>query len=99
MTQSGSRWLSRLPVVGGYGVALLSVLVAAALIVTWQHHAETAPASLLFCAVMLSACRGGLRAGLLATGLSLVAFDYYVIAPDYSVAAQIARMPRLLVFA
>src|SRR5689334_20427358 len=99
MTQSGSRWLSRLPVVGGCGVALLSVLAAAALTVTWQHHAETAPASLLFCAVMLSAWRGGLRAGLLATGLSLVAFDYYLIAPGYALAAQTAGMPRLLIFA
>ncbi len=98
MMQAGSRWLSRLPVVGGYGVAVLSVLVAAALIVTWQHHAETAPASLLFCAVMLSVWRGGLRAGLLATVLSLVALDYYVAAPAHSLAAQLASIPRLLVF-
>ena len=48
---------------------------------------------------MLSAWPGGLRAGLLATGLSLVAFDYYLIAPDYTLAAQTAGMPRLLIFA
>ena len=99
MTQVGSRRLSRLPVVGRYGLAVLSVLVAAALIVTWQSHVETAPGSLLFCAVMLSAWRGGLRAGLLATVLSLVAFDYYLTEPDHSLAAQMACMPRLVVFA
>jgi len=99
MTQAGSRWLSRLPVVDGYGVAVVSVLVAAALIVTWQHGVENAPGSLLFCAVTLSAWRGGLRAGLLATVLSLVTFDYYLTALDYSLAVQLAAMPRLLVFA
>jgi K+-sensing histidine kinase KdpD len=99
MTQAGSHRLSRLPIVGGYGLAVLSVLVAAVLIVTWQRHVEAAPVSLLFCAVMLSAWRSGLRAGLLATVLSLVALDYYLTEPDHSLAAQMASMPRLLVFA
>lgn len=54
---------------------------------------------MFFFAVMLSAWRGGLRAGLLATGLSVVAFDYYLSAADYSLAAPMASMPRLLVFA
>ena len=62
MMQAGSRWLSR--VVGGYGVAVLSVFVAVALIVTWQRGVENAPGSVFFFAVMLSAWRGGLRAGL-----------------------------------
>ncbi len=88
-----------MPLVGGYGVAVLSVVIAVALIVTWQSHVETAPGSLLFLAVMLSAWRGGLSAGLLATVLSLVAFDYYLTAPDYSLAAQLTSMPRLLIFA
>ncbi len=99
MMQADSRWLSRLPDVGGYGVAVLSVLVAATLIITWRSPMENAPASLLICAVTLSAWRGGLRAGLLALVLALIALDCYVTAPDHSLAAQTASMPRLLVFA
>jgi Domain of unknown function (DUF4118) len=40
-------------------------------------HLESAPVSLLLCAVMFSAWFGGIGPGLLATGLSTLAFDYY----------------------
>jgi PAS domain S-box-containing protein len=99
LPQAGSRWPSRLPRIGRYGLAVLSVSAAAALIVTWERHMETAPASLLFCAVMLSAWLGGLRVGLLATVLSLLAFDFYLVSPSYSLAVQIASAPRVVVFA
>jgi K+-sensing histidine kinase KdpD len=55
-----------------------------------------APVPLFLCAVMLSAWFGGLRAGLLASGLSLLAFDYYFVAPIDSLAVDIEELPRLV---
>src|SRR5205823_15108031 len=49
-------------------------------------------------AVMLRAWLGGLRAGLLATALSLLSFDYYLTTPDYSLAAHRGSAQRLFVF-
>jgi PAS domain S-box-containing protein len=98
LSQAGPRWLSRLPPTGRYGVAFLAVSAATALIVTSQRDVESAPASLLFCAVMLSAWLGGLRVGLLATALSVLAFGYFLTMPDYSLAAHRGSVPRLLVF-
>jgi len=58
----------------GYGIAVLSV--AAALIISqWPLlHLETAPVSLFFCAVMITAWFGGVGPGLLATTLSSLVF-------------------------
>src|SRR5689334_12576931 len=101
LLEAGSRWPSRLPLVGSYGVAVLSVSAAAALVLTWERyiHIESAPASLLFCAVMLSAWLGGLGVGLLATALSILALGYYITTPDYSLAAHRESIPRLAIFA
>jgi two-component system sensor histidine kinase UhpB len=57
------------------------------------------PVSLFLCAVMLSAWFGGLKPGLLATALSVLAFDYYFAAPIYSLSVDIKQIPRLLIFA
>ena len=48
---------------------------------------------------MLSAWFGGLRAGLLAAALSLLAFDYYFVPPLYSLAVDRDEVPRLLLVA
>ncbi len=54
----------------GYGIAILSVLVA-----LWPGlHSHTASVSLFLCAVMVSAWLGGIGPGLLATMLSVLAF-------------------------
>jgi len=85
-----------------YGLAVLSV--AAALIITlWMRMEIGQPSTpivgLFLCAVMFSAWFGGVRPGLLAIALSLLAFDYYFVPPIYSLSVEIKEIPRLLVFA
>jgi PAS domain S-box-containing protein len=82
-----------------YAIAVLSV-TAALILSQWPPlHLEAAPASLSFCAVMLSAWFGGFRPGFLATVLATLAFYYYILPPIHSLAAKPEEIPRLLVFA
>jgi C4-dicarboxylate-specific signal transduction histidine kinase len=86
-------------VIWSYGIAVLSV--GAALIISrWSRlHLETAPVSLLLCAVMLTAWFGGAKPGLLATILSGLAFYYYFLPPAYSlVAKKPDEIPRFVIF-
>ena len=64
-----------------YAIAVLSVTTALILSRLPALHLEAAPASLFFCAVMLSAWFGGFRPGYLATVLSMLAFYYYFLPP------------------
>jgi C4-dicarboxylate-specific signal transduction histidine kinase len=82
----------------GYGIAVLSV--AAALIISrWPLlHLETAPVSLFFCAVMITAWFGGVGPGLLATTFSSLGFYYYFLPPIYSLGAKPGEIPRLVIF-
>jgi len=81
-----------------YGIAVLSV-TAALIISRWPAlHLEAAPVSLFLCAIMFSAWLGGPGPGLLATALSILAFNYYFLPPIYSLAVKPAEIPRLLVF-
>src|SRR6202158_1679413 len=98
MSSSNPLLWPRRPVIRGYGVAVLSV-IAALIISRWPVlHLQDAPVSLFLCAVMLSAWFGGVGPGLLATGLSVFAFDYYYIPPIYSLVAKPGEIPRLLLF-
>src|SRR6202165_4047488 len=99
MSSSNPLLWPRPPVIRGYGIAVLSVITAL-IISRWPVlHLQDAPVSLFLCAVMLSAWFGGVGPGLLAAGLSVLAFNYYYIPPIYSLAAKSAEIPRLLVFA
>jgi two-component system sensor kinase FixL len=92
------RW-SDSPALLRYGIAVLSVLVAL-LVARWlEIHLVTAPVSLFLCAIMLSAWFGGLRPGLFAVAISLLAFDYYFVLPVYSMAMEIKEAPRFIIFA
>ncbi|HWN94046.1 MAG TPA: PAS domain S-box protein [Methylomirabilota bacterium] len=83
----------------GYGAAVLSV-TAALIIARWLDiHAVTAPVSLFLCALMFSTWYGGLKPGLLAMALSLLAFDFCFVAPINSLAIEIQEIPRFLIFA
>jgi signal transduction histidine kinase len=89
---SGPRllWLRTKPSIRNYTVAVLSTAVALG-IARWPvSHLESAPVSLLLCAVMLTAWLGGVGPGLLATVLSAAAFAYYFVHPF--------EMPRFIVF-
>ena len=86
------------PVIWRYAAALASV--AAALVVShWPVlHLESAPVSLLLCAVMFTAWFGGAGPGLLATGLSALSFYYSFLPPVDSLALKADQSPRFLVF-
>lgn len=99
MARSKPGWWSSPPDSLRYAVAVVSVASALASAVWLQDHLVGAPVPLLLCAVMLSAWFGGLRAGLLASGLSLLAFDYYFVAPINSLAVDIEELPRLVLVA
>jgi len=98
MARSSPQWPSAPGAILHYAVAVLAV--AAAAVVGWllDRFLHTAPfVSLFLCAVFLAAWLGGAGPGLLATGLSILIFDYYFIPPADSFAAQAA--PRLVLFA
>ena len=94
MSSSNPRWWLTPSAIFRYGVAVLSV-TAALIIAWWMEFAwqSAAHASLFLCAVMFSAWFGGIRPGLLAIALSVLAFDYYFLA------MEIKQLPRLLMFA
>jgi PAS domain S-box-containing protein len=99
MSRSGPLLWTRSHGIRKYAIAILSV-TAALILARWPPlHLEAAPASLFFCAVMVSAWFGGFRAGLLATVLATLAFDYYFLPPVHSLAARPEEIPRLIVFA
>jgi PAS domain S-box-containing protein len=81
-----------------YGVAVLSVS-AALIIALWMESVlqSAAHVSLFLCAVMLSTWFGGVRPGLLAIALSVLAFAY-ILPPNYSLAVETREIPRLLIF-
>jgi two-component system NarL family sensor kinase len=99
MAKPERRWWSNPPMIARYGVAVVSVTIALVCSRWLEIYLVGAPVSLFLCAVMFSAWFGGLKPGLLATALSLLAFEYYFTAPVYSFALDIKEIPRLLIFA
>jgi K+-sensing histidine kinase KdpD len=77
MLGSHRLWWPKPPTIITYAVAVLSV--SAALIIAWwieQRWQSVTHVSLFFCAVIFSAWFGGLGPALLASLLSVAAFDY-----------------------
>ncbi len=71
----------------GYGIAILTVLVALLLtLLLWQLHKVNSIYPLFLAAVMLSSWYGGLKPGLLATVLSATSCAYFFLPPIYSLA-------------
>ena len=86
--------------IAGYVVAVLSVL--ASLLALWGMNRvfqSAAPVSVFLCAVMFSAWFGGFKAGLLAIGLSVLAFDHYFLPPISELRTYLDELPRLVLFA
>jgi K+-sensing histidine kinase KdpD len=81
-----------------YGVAVLSTGVALLLTLWPPLHLNAAPASLLLCSVILSSWFGRVGPGVLAAGLSAIAFYYTFLPPLYAFTAKPAQMPRLGAF-
>jgi len=82
----------------GYVIAVLAVVLAL-LIAHWPAiHLESAPASLFFCAVMVSAWFGGAGSGSLATILLSFAFYYSFLPPVDTFAPKPGQLTRFVVF-
>src|SRR6478735_10305740 len=99
------RWPEPLTI-SYYAMAVFSVAVAivAAELITRLFHAEPIASSML-CAVIFAAWFGGFGPALLAIGLALLAFHYYLVPPVNSFvwkhevfAVGISELPRLFLF-
>ena len=82
------------------GLAIAVLAVAAALLISrWPVlHLESAPVSLLLCAIMLSAWFGGVGPGLFSFLLSALGFYYCFLPPTDSFIAKPEQTPRFLSF-
>jgi PAS domain S-box-containing protein len=85
--------------ISNYGVPVLSVGAVLVASRALDVHLHDAPVSLFICAVMFSAWFGGFGSGLLATILSVLAFNYYFVPPIHSFAVHLTELPRAVVFA
>ena len=98
MFGSDSLLWRRPTAIWAYGAAVLSV-AAAALVSHWPLlHLESAPVSLLLCAIMFSSWFGGVVPGLLAFILSGLVFYYSFLPPAYSLAPKPEQIPRFVIF-
>lgn len=80
-----------------YGVAVLSIGVA--LLLGWTTPLSgLSPSALFFAAVMVSSWYGGLGPGLLATLLSALSIDYFLVPPVFTVVADWGDVVRTIVF-
>jgi DNA-binding NtrC family response regulator len=85
-------------VIWSYGAAVLSV-AAATFVSHWPTlHLESAPVSLLLCAVMFSAWFGGVGPGSVGVVLSALVFYYSFLPPIYSLASKPQQIPRFIIF-
>ena len=100
MPRSNSRWPSVSGVILSYAVAVLAVAAAVVAGLVVDRFLQTAPfVSLFLCAILFAAWVGGAGPGLLATGLSILAFDYYFIPPRYSFIVGPEDVLRIALFA
>jgi K+-sensing histidine kinase KdpD len=97
MTRSSPLGPSASSAILHYGAAILAVAAAVVAGLLLDRFLQSVPfVSLFMCAILLVAWFGGTRQGLLATGLSILAFYYFFIRPTDASLAQ--DVPRLLLF-
>ena len=98
MAGSNPLLWSKPPVFARYLITALLVFTAL-LLTQWPAlHLEESPLAMFVFAVLLSAWVGGVAPALLATALSTLVFDYYFLAPTYSLAVSAEEIPRLIGF-
>ena len=89
----------RRPVILDYGIACATPALAFALDVMFNRLWGIDPsASLFLCGIMLVAWTSGPGPALLATALTVLAFDYLLMQPVYSFALEFKELPRLVLF-
>lgn len=82
-----------------YAVPVVSVGIALVISRLLDLYLVSAPVSLFLCAIMISGLLGGMRGGLLAVALSLLAFNYYYVTPLNSLWPAEKELPRAVMFA
>jgi PAS domain S-box-containing protein len=99
INMSTSALSSRLkwPVILDYGVACVTAALAVALDVSLSPlWGIDPPASVSLCGVMIVAWVCGPGPALLATALTVLAFDYFLMQPIYSFNLELTEFPRLV---
>ena len=80
-------------------MAVLVIAAAAGLVSLMDAYLPAAPhASLFLCAILFNTWFCGIRPGLLATVLSVLAFDYLFVSPIHSLAVEPGQLPRFITF-
>src|SRR5882724_12011326 len=91
---------SKPPAILRYIVAVLAVAAALVAGLLLDTQLNAAPlVSLFVCAIMFATWFGGVRPGLLATALSILAFDYNFVPPIHSLLAEAKETLRIVLFA
>jgi len=99
-TPSQSLQLRRMPYWQRYGLAIVAVLIALALMLALDPYLHLTQASFLlfFGAVTISALYGGRSAGVVATFLSSIFANYYFLAPRYTWELTLSSSLRMALF-
>ena len=100
MPQSSPLWPSLRGAIPHYVAAVLAVAAAVVAGLLVDRFLQSAPfVSLFLCAILLAVWLGGLGPGLLAIGLSILAFEYFFISPMHPMAFGVQGGLRLALFA
>jgi PAS domain S-box-containing protein len=98
-TPGSLRWL-KLTTIANYAVAVLMVAVAVVAAQLFAHLLDTNPiVSLFLCGIMFVGWLGGPGPAWLAAVLSVLAFDYFFVAPVGSLVLAVKDIPRVVLFA
>ncbi len=81
-------------------VAVLSVGAAVGGGILLDRYLQTSPyVSLFLCAIMFATWFGGMWAGMLATALAILAFNYFFIPPTFTLGMEAKDILRMALFA
>src|SRR5580698_8614820 len=82
----------------GYLISLASVTVATT-VTYFVKPLHEAPTDLYFAAIVITAWLGGKGPAVLATVLSTLTVDFFIIPPIFSILFDLADLTRLIIFA
>ena len=100
MSRSSPLWPSVPGTILYYVIAVLAVAAAVIAGMLVDRFLQSAPfVSLFLCAVLVAARLGGVGPGVLATALSILAFQYFFIPPIYSIVVGFQDLLRIALFA
>jgi Domain of unknown function (DUF4118) len=95
MSASVPSWWLRPHPVSNYAIAVLSVAAAVVVDLVFDRLTGADPSiSLFLCAIMLVAWASGTGPALLATALTIPAYDYFFLRPEYSASHRTACRKR-----